>query len=140
VTKEEQLRIHLLGALRLEECPDTDDREALSAFLADQVAMQVEGIGWIPDRRPGWWVNVYAVERHYGGPEEGGWYYNAGTPVASFECETEEEAGKVKEKAEKEYSPQAHGNIYSVRGGVAIQVDVENLKGLPFPAHQPHYE
>ncbi len=29
-------------------------------------------------------VNVYAVTRNYGGPEEGGWYYNAGTPLASI--------------------------------------------------------
>lgn len=29
------------------------------------------------------YVNAYAVTRHYGGPEEGGWWYNAGQPLAS---------------------------------------------------------
>ena len=29
-------------------------------------------------------VNAYAVTRHYGGPEEGGWWYNAGHPLASM--------------------------------------------------------
>lgn len=29
------------------------------------------------------YLNVYAVTRHSGGPEEGGWYYNAGEPLAS---------------------------------------------------------
>ncbi len=29
------------------------------------------------------YVNAYAVTRHYGGPEEGGWWYNRGTPLAS---------------------------------------------------------
>tara|TARA_Y100000310_G_scaffold35164_1_gene33259 strand:- start:4397 stop:4816 length:420 start_codon:yes stop_codon:yes gene_type:complete len=28
-------------------------------------------------------VNVYALSSHYGGPEEGGWDYTAGTPVVS---------------------------------------------------------
>lgn len=28
-------------------------------------------------------VNVYALSSHYGGPEEGGWNYTAGTPVVS---------------------------------------------------------
>lgn len=29
------------------------------------------------------YVNVYRVTRHYGGPEEGGWWYDAGEPLAS---------------------------------------------------------
>ena len=29
------------------------------------------------------YVNVYAVTRHHGGPEEGGWYYNEGEPLGS---------------------------------------------------------
>ena len=29
------------------------------------------------------WVNVYALSTHYGGAEEGGWDYTAGTPVVS---------------------------------------------------------
>jgi hypothetical protein len=28
-------------------------------------------------------LNVYAVSRHYGGREEGGWWYNRGEPLAS---------------------------------------------------------
>lgn len=29
------------------------------------------------------WVNVYLVDRAYGGPEEGGWWYDTGTAVRS---------------------------------------------------------
>ena len=29
------------------------------------------------------YINAYSVARCYGGPEEGGWYYDAGTPLAS---------------------------------------------------------
>lgn len=30
------------------------------------------------------YVNAYSVTRNYGGPEEGGWYYNAFEPIASI--------------------------------------------------------
>lgn len=30
------------------------------------------------------YLNAYEVTRHYGGPEEGGWWYNMGTPLASI--------------------------------------------------------
>lgn len=29
------------------------------------------------------YVNAYEVTRHYGGSEEGGWWYNRGEPIAS---------------------------------------------------------
>ena len=29
------------------------------------------------------YINVYLVDRAYGGPEEGGWYYDYGNPVES---------------------------------------------------------
>ena len=28
-----------------------------------------------------WYVNIYKVDRAYGGPEEGGWYYDVGELV-----------------------------------------------------------
>ncbi len=31
-------------------------------------------------------ANVYALDRHYGGPEEGGWWYTSFTPRASVPC------------------------------------------------------
>ena len=30
------------------------------------------------------YVNAYSVTRHYGGPEEGGWWYNCHCPMASI--------------------------------------------------------
>ncbi len=35
------------------------------------------------------YINAYAVTRHYGGAEEGGWWYNAGEPIASVPIATE---------------------------------------------------
>lgn len=43
------------------------------------------------------WVNVYDVAQAYGGPEEGGWWFDTGTPVASIPVElTEEEWDKAR--------------------------------------------
>ena len=30
------------------------------------------------------YINVYTVTRHYGGPEEGGWWWNSGAPYTSI--------------------------------------------------------
>lgn len=37
-------------------------------------------------------VNVYRLGRNYGGSEEGGWYYDTGTPVFSLVVECPEAA------------------------------------------------
>lgn len=86
------------------------------------------------------WVNVYKVTRNYGGPEEGGWWYNEGEPVHTESCESMEEAEAMEKKLAKLYADQKHGNIYSVHGGVDIQVLVEDHEGKPWPEVQPHYE
>jgi hypothetical protein len=36
------------------------------------------------------YINAYAVTRHYGGPEEGGWWFNAGRPLASVPISVQE--------------------------------------------------
>lgn len=86
------------------------------------------------------WVNVYKVTRHYGGPEEGGWWYNAGEPIHTESCDTEAEAESMKARLEQLYADQKHGNIYSVNGGVDIDVYVEGHEGKPWPETIPHYE
>jgi hypothetical protein len=40
------------------------------------------------------YINAYRVSRVYGGHEEGGWYYDAGEPLAAIPIETKEERGK----------------------------------------------
>src|SRR5688500_13825341 len=50
------------------------DRNPLVRKYADEVAD--------PDNEPPniRYINVYIIEREYGGPEEGGWWYDVGTP------------------------------------------------------------
>lgn len=39
------------------------------------------------------YVNAYLVCRVYGGPEEGGWWFNAGEPLASVPVEAIRQPG-----------------------------------------------
>ena len=85
-------------------------------------------------------INAYSVTRHYGGPEEGGWYYNRGEPLASIPVDTDEEADAARAKLEARYSGEARGNIYSVRGGVELDVLEEEHFATAYPTRRPHYE
>ena len=39
-----------------------------------------------------WFVTLYATSQHYGGPEEGGWYYDRRVPISSRQFATRSEA------------------------------------------------
>ena len=39
------------------------------------------------------YLNVYAVTRHYGGPQEGGWWFDMGEPLASVPIKAKREKG-----------------------------------------------
>ena len=85
------------------------------------------------------YINVYAVTRHFGGPEEGGWWYNAGEILESKQCHPEL-VNSVRAELEAKYADQKEGDIYSVRGGVDIEVQLSDEPGEDFPKHTPHYE
>jgi hypothetical protein len=101
-------------------------------------------------------INAYLVTRHYGGPEEGGWWYNAGQAVTSIPCAAhwQPDAHFV---GEFELVPDApvdwtvdiirtlfsgleHGDIYSVAGGSVLQIQIEESFARDFPVETPHYE
>jgi hypothetical protein len=101
------------------------------------------------------YVNAYEITRHYGGPEEGGWWYNHRNPIASIPVKAISVAGPDKwdyelkpinpEKVdefrrylEDLYMDRREGDIYSVLGGTDISVCLED-----HPARQmlrPRYE
>lgn len=72
------------------------------------------------------YVNVYEVTRHYGGSEEGGWWYNRYSPLASVPFSSEEEARKSLDNYEEMYKDNNRGDIYSVLGGVQVTALVED--------------
>lgn len=109
----------------------------------------------VPPHKPGEsgiaYVNAYAITRHYGGPEEGGWWYNTGEPLASIPIPGVWKDGwklvPDKKAAEhfrryllKNFKHIESGDIYSVLGGVAIDIYFEEHPAKYFPERRPHYE
>lgn len=89
------------------------------------------------------YVNVYRVTRHYGGSEEGGWYYDMGEPVEShFIHEGTPEAAEVRrgELVEIYAEHQPKRNRFSAIGGADYVVRVEDHFARGYPEEEPTYE
>ena len=88
------------------------------------------------------YLNAYNVNRLYGGPEEGGWWFDAGDPVASVPLREEDAVtqmeweGYLKEKV-------AWSSKYdrgSVLGHDDFEIRHEDQFAAPFPTETPRYE
>lgn len=89
------------------------------------------------------YVNAYLVSRCFGGPEEGGWWYDAGEPLASVPLDEGDKAGierwsaTLMAKFADRANPRGRG---SVIGGPDLEVYVEDHMAAYFPAERPYYE
>lgn len=84
------------------------------------------------------WINVYSVTRHFGGNEEGGWYYNWHECVESKEVfleHTEIIMDRLKER-----HSEGCGDIYSVLGGFKVEYRIENSRAESQTKERPYYE
>jgi hypothetical protein len=92
----------------------------------------------------GWLVAVYDTDRHYGGPEEGSWYYDSRELVAIVPVESAEAAdGVVTQLEEGEY--RSTGNRYSVGYSGTGHYDLYVYGPgdeivYKEPTQRPHYE
>lgn len=87
------------------------------------------------------YVTVYGVTRHYGGPEEGGWWYNWYRDLCSIplvkpgdRAEILEIVRFLKTKFKDE------DDIYSVRGGVLYEFIAEVDPGRHATKERPRYD
>jgi hypothetical protein len=85
-------------------------------------------------------VNVYLVDMAYGGPEEGGWYFDYGEVLESHQVNSLSEAVTLKEKLEGKYSNEGRHEISSVLSRGVYRVWIETRAGKNFPAERPRYE
>jgi len=85
------------------------------------------------------YVNVYEVTRHFGGYEEGGWWFNWYSCVETKEV-SEENQDSIVYELEKKYSKLAKGNIYSANGGIDYEVLVEKKPKESETLQAPMYE
>lgn len=90
------------------------------------------------------YVNCYKVSLCYGGPEEGGWWYDAGEPLASVPLDssaTETEIERVREDLYAKFGQPSKGlGRRSASDPEDIEVYVEYNFADYFPKEKPHYE
>lgn len=84
------------------------------------------------------YVNVYSIDRAYGGPEEGGWWYDTGQVIISALCPDPDQA-KLVADALRETFPRT-GKSSSVNGGEDYAVEISDKPGTDFPTERPHFE
>lgn len=88
-------------------------------------------------------VNVYLVDRAYGGPEEGGWYYNYGEIQVSYGFKgqsrrSRKKAEKLREKLENgEFSNKGRKPIWSVNSRGEYRVNIEDKMGSDWSDYSP---
>lgn len=85
------------------------------------------------------YVNVYRITRHFGGQEEGGWWYDWYECIEVVPCKNKH-SETIKEELEKQYASMKHGNISSVNGGVDIVVYIQAEMKQSETKERPYYE
>lgn len=108
------------------------------------------------------YANAYLTDRVYGGPEEGGWWYDVGEPVMSLpfvardEDDVDEHGERFISKYDNESREVACEQVYDlcVMAGVDVplkeylkdwQIDgfmvtIEDKPGEYFPQKRPHWD
>jgi len=87
------------------------------------------------------YLSVYTITRHYGGPEEGGWWYNTSHLRDTIPFEYSEGAeSKLREYLKNKWKDEHGGDIYSVLGGSEMEILVEDTPGQHQDTEVPHYE
>jgi hypothetical protein len=96
-------------------------------------------------------VSIYMVDRAYGGPEEGGWWYEVGTPLQGGwlkymttcvkEKTAEHRRAQIQRWLDIDYNIGPRTNLDSVlcTGRYVAVIDVDKLP-VPYPAERPYYE
>ena len=93
---------------------------------------------------PEWiWISMYVITRHYGGPEEGGWWYNRYDHYCTMNIPNKMDQVIAAEDyflsiAEKEEL--IEGDIYSSLGGQDVSIFLEEDPGRMQTTRRPHYE
>lgn len=90
-----------------------------------------------------WYANVYHVELGYGGPEEGGWWYDTGEfqhGEGPFDNREEALTARGALEAEKAWSNEGLPPKHSVISRGVFEVHIETHTGRDFPVGVMHYE
>lgn len=91
-------------------------------------------------------VSIYLIDRAYGGPEEGGWWFTYGEPqvtehLRAFSDKEEAEAYRESLQPILQEMNEGRPNINSVLSeGLYVAIIDEDEFPAPFPKERPQYE
>jgi hypothetical protein len=95
------------------------------------------------------YITVYRVTREYGGPEEGGWWYDAGEVLESINMSNDEEDAENQisvnvinyyiERFKKSFEEEYDAPLYKI-GGSDLKYTIGTSPGKNYPTRRPHYE
>lgn len=83
-------------------------------------------------------VIYYDTWSQYGGPEEGGWYYEAGTPIKTICVFSKKQAIREALKLHA-LGIEQHETEIDYLGWSNFRVEFDNKYGEAYPAERPHY-
>lgn len=110
----------------------TQEEDDAAPYLAEELI----------DVTPKQFLNVYLYDRAYGGPEEGGWWYNTFEPVADrSKLVSEAEGPAALEALQAELAAENKGRRHpsSVLSEGHYTARLEAWPAQHEPAHRPHY-
>jgi hypothetical protein len=132
------MRDYTVSQYRCKECNQIYDQSKLISdpYVLESYCPDPECDGvceWEQDR-PAMWasVAVYFTSRHYGGPEEGGWYYTAGEVYEpTIRCFEDHDFPQI-----ENYLDTLHKRF--PERNVQIKVEIEKIVHA-FPKNRPFY-
>ena len=85
-------------------------------------------------------ITVVRDDRAYGGPEEGGWWYNTREIVEKFNCLTQAEAEARLAQLTEKYIGVSEHDVNSVLSEGVYTIFVGQEIPEEYPTERPHYE
>lgn len=95
-----------------------------------------------PDGKGIIFINAYAVSQNYGGPEEGGWWWDSGRALASVPVIDGDDAviDFEKKRLTEMIGWVSRHKRTSVLGDEDFEIYVEDEPAKDWPERRPHYE
>lgn len=86
-----------------------------------------------------WWVAVYEEDQGYGGPEEGGWWFDIGEVKQVVPCSSYEQAENMRELLRTEWKDEGRPTYSVLYSGGNYRISIEKNYPKDYPQRVPHY-
>lgn len=86
------------------------------------------------------YLTVFLCDRAYGGPEEGGWWYDTGEVQEVVRVRSKQQLKRERRRLEQAYSNEGRRDIGSVLSEGKFFIEAGKVPGQDYPQVRPHYE